>query len=92
MSVEGGGVDSGDVRNGDFLGHGKENVARRLDSDGGSVHGSSGASGEARKASEGVFKGGGDARPVHSMVQNSFQDIIMQRKMYFGVVYIYVSL
>jgi hypothetical protein len=79
MSVEGGGVDSGDVRDGDVLGHGKENVARSLDSDGGSIHGSSGASGEARKASEGGLNGGGDARPVHSMVQNSFQDIITQR-------------
>jgi hypothetical protein len=59
------------------MGHGKEDVAASLDSDKGSVSRSAGACGKARKAAEGGFNGGGDARPVHSTAQNPFQNTIL---------------
>jgi hypothetical protein len=67
-------VDNGNDRHGDALGHGKEDVATSLDSGGGSVCGSAGTFAEARKEVEGEFKGGGDARRVHSTAQGELCD------------------
>jgi hypothetical protein len=76
--VKGGGVDDGNVRDGDALGHGEDDLATSLDLDGGSVRGSAGACGQAGKAAKCGLKGEGDARPVHSTLQNPFQDVMAQ--------------
>jgi hypothetical protein len=72
------------AQDGDALGHGKEDVATSLDSDGGSICRSASACAKARKAAEGGFKGGGDARPGHSTAQHRFQDVISQRECGWG--------
>jgi hypothetical protein len=76
--VWGGWVDDRDVGDGDAL---WKDVAPSLGANGQAVGGGARAGSEAWESAEGWFKGGGDARPVHSTAQNPFQDIMVQREM-----------
>jgi hypothetical protein len=74
-------VDDRDVGDGDALWKGHEDVAPSLRASGRAVGGGASAGSETWESAEGWFKGGGDACPVHSTVQNLFQDIMAQREM-----------
>jgi hypothetical protein len=74
-------VDDRDVGDGDALWRGQEDVSPSLGANGQAFGGGASAGSEAWKSAEGWFKGGGDARPVHSTTQNPFQDIMAQLEM-----------
>jgi hypothetical protein len=74
-------VDERDVGDGDALWKGQEDVAPRLEGNGRAFDGGASAGSEAWEPAEGWFKGGGDARPMHSTAQNPFQDIMSQHEM-----------
>jgi hypothetical protein len=73
-------VDDRDVGNGDALWNGHEDVALSLGASGRAIGRGASAGSEAWESAEGRFKGGGDARPVHSTAQNPM-DIMAQREM-----------
>jgi hypothetical protein len=74
-------VDGRDVGDIDALWKDHEDVAPSLGASGRAVGRGASAGSEAWESAEGWFKGGGDARPVHSTAQNPFQDIMAQREM-----------
>jgi hypothetical protein len=79
--IHGEGVDEGNVVDEDALWQGHEDVASSLMANGGAVGGGASAGSEAEESAEGWLKGGGDACPVHTTVQNLFQDVMGQRKL-----------
>jgi hypothetical protein len=79
--IHGEGVDDGD---GDALWQGHEDVTPSLGANGGATSRGASASREAGEWAEGLLKGGGDARPVHSMAQNPFQHDMAQRNLWGG--------
>jgi hypothetical protein len=74
-------VDDGNVGDGDALWHGYEDVAPSLRANGGAVCRCASAGREAVESVEGWLKGGVDAHPVHSTVQNPFRDVMLQLKL-----------
>jgi hypothetical protein len=72
------------VDDGDALWQGHEDVTPSLGANGGATSRGASASSDAGEWAEGLLKGGGDARLVHSMAQNPFQDDMVQRNLWGG--------
>jgi hypothetical protein len=72
-------LDDGHVDDDDALGHGPEDVPSSARAGGGAIGGHADAIGEPREAAECGLECGGNARPVHSTVQNPFMDVMPQR-------------
>jgi hypothetical protein len=77
--VDGKVVHHGDVCDGYALGEDPENVPACLSTGCRAVRSGARAGGETREAAEGWLEGRGNARPVHGMAQNLFQDVVAQR-------------
>jgi hypothetical protein len=65
-------VDEGNVRDGDALRQGNEDVAPSLAANGGAVGRNACAGSKTGEVAEGWLEGGGDAHPAHRTAQNPF--------------------